>query len=339
MPTIRDVAQRAGVAPITVSRVINNSGYVTQEKRERVETVIADLGYVPNTLARSFRSKQTKTIALVLADITNPFWTDVARGVEDAAREQGFNVILCNTDEAESRQAEYLSVLLQKQVDGILLVPTSSSAQPIESIQKQGTAVVVLDRRVPAARVDVVRCDSEGGAYQLIRHALSLGHQRIAALTGPADVSTAQDRVIGYRQALSDTGVEIIEDLIYYGEFVQASGYQMAQKALLAWPKPTALFAANNFIALGAWRAVRDAGLSIPEDITLIAFDDLPASLIVEPFLTVAAQPGYEMGKQATDLLLTRLAEKTPVQPQEIVLPTQLIIRQSSGPPKVTSKA
>lgn len=334
MPTIRDVAQRAGVAPITVSRVINNSGYVTQEKRERVESAIADLGYVPNTLARSFRSKQTKTIALVLTDITNPFWTDVARGVEDAAREQAFNVILCNTDEAESRQAEYLSVLLQKQVDGILLVPTSSTAQPIESIQKQGISVVVLDRRVPTVRVDVVRCDSEGGAYQLVRHALSLGHQRIAALTGPSNVSSAQDRVTGYRRALSDTGVEIIEDLIYYGEFVQASGYQMAQRALMALPKPTALFAANNFIAIGAWRAVRDAGLSIPEDITLIAFDDLPPSLIVEPFLTVAAQPGYEMGKQATDLLLASLAEKTRVQPQEIVLPTRLIIRQSSGPPK-----
>lgn len=334
MPTIRDVAQRAGVAPITVSRVINNSGYVTQEKRERVEAVIADLGYVPNTLARSFRSKQTKTIALVLTDITNPFWTDVARGVEDAAREQAFNVILCNTDEAESRQAEYLSVLLQKRVDGILLVPTSSTAQPIESIQKQGISVVVLDRRVPTARVGVVRCDSEGGAYQLVRHALSLGHQRIAALTGPSNVSSAQDRVTGYRRALSDAGVEIIEDLIYYGEFIQASGYQMAQKALMALPKPTALFAANNFIAIGAWRAVRDAGLSIPEDITLIAFDDLPSSLIVEPFLTVAAQPGYEMGKQATDLLLASLAEKTPVKPQEIVLPTRLIIRQSSGPPK-----
>jgi LacI family transcriptional regulator len=334
MPTIRDVAQRAGVAPITVSRVINNAGYVTQEKRERVEAAIADLKYVPNTLARSFRLKQTHTIALVLTDVTNPFWTEVARGVEDAAREQNFNVILCNTDESASRQAEYLSVLLQKQVDGILLVPANSTIAPIELIQAQGTALVVLDRHVPAARVDVVRCDSEGGAHQLTEHMLSLGHRRIAVLTGPADVSSAQDRVAGYRRALAEAGVECVEELIFYGGFVQTSGYQMAQQALLATPRPTALFAANNFIAIGAWRALREAGLRVPDDMTLVAFDDLPASLMIEPFFTVAAQPGYEMGKQGTDLLLTRLAEETPVQPQEIVFPTRLIVRSSSGPPR-----
>ena len=189
MPTIRDVAQRAGVAPTKVSRVINNSGYVTQEKRERVEAAIADLKYVPNTLARSFRFRQIKTIDLVLADVTNPFWAEVARGVEDAAREQNFNVILCNTDESAGRQAEYLSVLLQKQVDGILLVPANSTVAPIEAIQAQGTALVVLDRRVPVTNVDIVRCDSAGGAHQLIQHILSLGHRRIAVLTGPPDVS------------------------------------------------------------------------------------------------------------------------------------------------------
>jgi LacI family transcriptional regulator len=336
MPTIRDVAQRAGVAPITVSRVINNAGYVTQEKRERVEAAIADLKYVPNSLARSFRFKQTNTIALVLTDVTNPFWTEVARGVEDAAREQNFNVILCNTDESASRQAEYLSVLLQKQVDGILLVPANSTITPIELIRAQGTALVVLDRHVPAARVDVVRSDSEGGAYQLVEHVLSLGHRRIAVLTGPPDVSSAQDRVAGYRRALTEAGVDV-EDLIFYGEFVQTSGYQMAQQALLATPRPTALFAANNFIAIGAWRALREAGLRVPDDMTLVAFDDLPASLMIEPFFTVAAQPGYEMGKQGTNLLLTRLAEETPAQPQEIILPTRLVVRRSSGPPRNSS--
>jgi LacI family transcriptional regulator len=333
MPTIRDVAKRAGVAPITVSRVINNSGYVSQEKRDRVEAAVAELDYVPNILAQSFRSKQTRTIALILTDITNPFWTDVAHGVEDAAREHKFNVILCNTDESESRQVEYVSVLMQKQVDGILLVPARSTPEATGAIQKQGTAVVVLDRQVPTADVDVVRCDSEGGAYQLVQHVLSLGHRRVAVLTGPKDVSSAQDRVIGYRRAFLDANIDIIEDLIFYGKFVQASGYEMAQRALLVTPQPTALFAANNFIAIGAWRALRDAGLHIPKDITLVAFDDLPAGLVVDPFLTVAAQPGYEMGKQATELLLDRLTSDTPTKPQRIVLPTQLIIRHSSGAP------
>ena len=222
---------------------------------------------------------------------------------------------------------------MQKQVDGILLVPARSRPEATEAIQKQGTAVVVLDRQVPTADVDVVRCDSEGGAYQLVRHVLSLGHRRVAVLTGPKDVSSAQDRVIGYRRAFLDANIDIIEDLIFYGKFVQASGYEMAQRALLVTPQPTALFAANNFIAIGAWRALRDAGLHIPEDITLVGFDDLPAGLVVDPFLTVAAQPGYEMGKQATELLLDRLTSDTPTKPQRIVLPTQLIIRHSSMAP------
>ena len=192
MPNIRDVAKLAGVAPITVSRVVNNSGYVSDETRERVEAAIAELQYVPNSLARSLRFKQTKTIALVLTDITNPFWTTVARGVEDVASQQGFNVILCNTDESETKQAEYLNVLLQKQVDGVLLVPARSSPEPVELIQKQGTAVVVLDRQVPSARVDVVRSDSETGSYRLVQLLLKLGHRRIAILSGPRDVSTAR---------------------------------------------------------------------------------------------------------------------------------------------------
>lgn len=335
MPTIRDVAKKARVAPITVSRAINNSGYVSQEKRNRIEAAIAELGYVPNALARSFRSKQTRTIALVLTDVTNPFWTDVARGVEDAARDRQFNVILCNTDESESRQAEYLSVLLQKQVDGILLVPAHSRGGATKMIQQQGTAVVVLDRRVPAANVDIVQCDSEGGACQLVRHVLSLGHRRVAMLTGPEGVSSAQDRVAGYRRAFLEARLAVAEELIFYGSFTQDSGYRMAQNALRVLPRPTALVAANNFIGIGAWRAVRDAGLQIPHDITLVTFDDLPAGLIVEPFLTGVAQPGYEMGKRATSLLLDRLAHKAPAEPQHIILPTQLIIRRSSGPPPI----
>ena len=168
MPTIRDVAKRAGVAPITVSRVINNSGYVSAKTRARVEAAVKELGYVPNRLARSLRLKRTHTLALVVTDITNPFWTTVVRGVEDAANKAGFTVILCNTDESEAKQDAYLQVLLQKQVDGILFVPASSAAEPVKRVQKQGVPIVVLDRQVPDAQVDVVRGDSEGGAYLLV---------------------------------------------------------------------------------------------------------------------------------------------------------------------------
>jgi LacI family transcriptional regulator len=333
MSTISDVARRAGVSAMTVSRVINNSGYISPETRERVEKAIADLGYVPNALARSLRFKQTKTLALVLTDITNPFFTTLARGVEDAASQQGFSVIFCNTDESESKEAEYLNVVLQKQVDGLLLVPACCSGDSITFLQERKVPVVVLDRRVTDVKVDVVRCDSEEGAYRLTRHLLDLGHTRIAILSGPPSASTATDRVGGYRRALAEAGLESYAELVYRGGFTQASGYQMALQALAVVPRPTALFAANNFIASGAFRAVREAGLRVPEDISIVSFDDLPTASDMGPFLTVAAQPAYEMGRKATEILLTRLAGEGPAEPQEIVLPTEIIVRESSAPP------
>jgi LacI family transcriptional regulator len=331
MPTIRDVARLAGVAPITVSRVINQSGYIREGTQERVKAAIAQLGYVPNTLARSLRSRQTSMLALVLTDITNPFWTTLARGVEDAASDAGFNLILCNTDESVEEQERYVHVLLQKQVDGILLVPAHNQPEPIEFIQRQKVPVVILDRRVPGANADRVRCDSVGGAYQLTRLLVSLGHCQIAALLGPQGVSTADDRVAGYRLALQEAGLPCTKDQVIYGEFTVDSGYRMAQQALAIQPRPTALFAGNNFIAIGALKALRDAHLRVPEDLAVVGFDDLPVTMVVEPFLTVAAQPAYEMGRRATELLLARLAGQAPAEYQEIILPTELIVRHSSG--------
>ena len=332
MATIYDVAKRAGVASITVSRIINHSGYFSEEKRQRVEAAIAELGYVPNRLARGLRSKRTNILALVLTDITNPFFTTLARGVEDTASDAGFIVIFCNTDESETEEQKYLQVLLQQQVDGILLVPARSTFDSIELIQKHGTPVVALDRRLPPnAEVDVVRCESVDGAYRLVQLLIGLGHRQIAILSGPKIASTAEDRVTGYRQSMLEAGVDHRSQLVYYGAFTQSSGYEMARQALNISPRPTALFAANNLIAIGALKAVRDAGLRVPEDIAMVSFDDLPANLLTSPFFTVAVQPAYEMGQRATELLLARLAGKAPEQCQEILLPTDLIVRQSSG--------
>jgi LacI family transcriptional regulator len=331
MATIHDVAQRAGVSPITVSRVINHSGYASQETRERVEAAVAELGYVPNRLARSLRSKRTHTLALVLTDITNPFFTTVARGVEDTASDAGYTVIFCNTDESETEEQKYLQVVLQQQVDGVLLVPARSTGESVEMIQKQNTPVVVLDRRMPpGACVDVVRCESVEGAYQLVKLLIDLGHRQVAAISGPRLVSTAEDRVIGYRRAMADAGLGQTE-IVYYGAFTQESGYEMAQQLLALQSPPTAVFAANNLIAIGALKAVQDAGLRVPEDIAMVAFDDLPANLLVFPFLTVAVQPAYEMGQRATQLLLSRLNDPMSPGCQEVVLPFELVVRQSSG--------
>lgn len=330
MTTIHDVAKRAGVAPITVSRVINNSGYTSAETRRRVEEAAADLRYIPNRMASGLRTKRSNTVALVLTDITNPFFTTVARGVEDAASEAGYTVTFCNSDENAEKEKRYLDLLIQQQVDGILLVPAHGAADRVNYVQQHGTPVVVLDRRLAEVKSDVVRCDSEGGAYQLIHLLLDLGHQRIALLGGPEGASTADDRKAGYRQAMAEAGHDVA-DLELCGAFTQASGYEMANEAITKTPRPTALFAANNFIAIGALKALLDSNLSVPEDMALVGFDDLPPALVTFPFLTVASQPAYEMAQKGVKLLLARIGGEEQEGYQEIVLPTELIVRRSSG--------
>lgn len=333
MSTIRDVAKRAGVATMTVSRVINDSGYVSQDTRAKVDAAIEELGYVPNMIGHTLRFKQTNTLALILTDITNPFWTTVARGVEDAAQENGLSVILCNTDESISKQDQYLTMLLKRRIDGILLVPTDSDPKSVEKIQKQGISIVVLDRHIPNIAADIVRGDSISGAYQLTKHLIKLGHQQIAMLAGPQSVSTATDRVKGYQQAMQEA--DLNDDHIYWGAFNHVSGYGMAQQALIDNPQMTAVVAANNFIAVGTLRAIREAGLQTPGDISVVACGDLPPEVNPYPFLTVATHSAYEMGYQATKILISRINKETPTNFNELILPTEVIVRDSSDVAKL----
>jgi LacI family transcriptional regulator len=337
MTTIRDVAQRAGVSTMTVSRVLNNSGYVSAESRARVETAVAELGYVPNTIGLSLRFKRTKTLALVVTDITNPFFTSMARGVEDFASQNGFSTILCNTDESEAKQADYLTILLQKRVDGVLLVPARSAADAVRWLQQRGVPVVILDRQTPGAAVDCVRGQSEAGGYELALLLYEMGHREVAALAGPAYVSTAVERVAGFDRAWRERGLIPRSASILFGNFTVPSGYAMARQALTACPRPTALLTANNFIAIGAYRAIRDAGLTVPNDVSLVTFDTVPDNLVLEPFLTVAAQPAYEMGQVATKVLLERLEGNGPAEPVDIELPNEIIVRRSCAPPRVSA--
>ncbi len=333
LPTIQDVAKKAGVGAITVSRVINHSGYISPETRARVEQAIAELGYVPNTLARSLRSRRTNTLALIVTDITNPFFTTLARGVEDVAHHAGYTVIFCNTDESLDKENQYLEVLLQKRVDGFLLVPSRSQPESIRKIQKHHTPVVVLDRRVPGIRVDTVRCDSVEGAYLITRFLISLGHRQIGMLSGAEGVSTMDDRVCGYRKALMEAEIPVDERYIYRGDFSPDSGYKMTRQALRQRPSPTALVAANNFITIGAMKALQELELDVPEDVALVGFDDLPQPMVTFPFFTVASQPAYEMGSKATELLIKRLEGNCDPEPSEIILPIEITIRRSSGDP------
>ena len=333
MKTIRDVARLAGVSTTTVSRVINGSGAVSEARRLRVERAVADLDYVPNAVARHLRSKRTKMIALVLSDITNPFFTTIARGVQDVAGPRGYAVTFANTDESETQELGYLQTLVQRQVDGVLLVPVGNSPAPFRLLRSKKIPVVLLDRRVSVRQLDEVRCDSEAGAYAVVRHLLGLGHRRIAVLTGRRDVSTSTDRVAGYERALAWAGVPLDRDLIRYDSFSLAGGFRMINEILAVEPRPTAVFATNNFIAFGAIRAIREAHLTVPDDISLATFDDLPAEWHDDPFLTVLAQPAYDLGRQAAELLFERLESGARGKRRVIVLPGALIPRRSSGPP------
>jgi LacI family transcriptional regulator len=327
---ILDVAKRAGVAPITVSRVINNTGYIKAETRAVVEAAIHELGYVPNTLARGLRSSRTQTLALVITDLTNPFFTIIARVVGDTAAEAGFNVFFCNTDESEEKEEKYVRLLLQKQVDGILIVPAKNTSKAVDLITEQGKPVVILDRQI-TAQADIVRCDSENGAYQLVKLLTSLGHRRITMINGAPEVSISDERLAGYQLAMTEAGAQ--EHIVCYpGAFNQEMGYKLTQKAMTQTPRPTALFAANNLIAIGALKALQDMQIKVPEEVAVVGFDDLPANLVVNPFLTVAAQPVHAMSRKATELLLARINGSAPQdQYQNIKLPVEIIVRSSSG--------
>ena len=285
-------------------------------------------------MARSLRTKRTDTIALVVTDMTNPFFTTLAHGAEAAASDAGLMLIVCNTDERDAEEQRYVRMLLQRRVDGILLVPAGSGAVPIKLCREQGTPLVVVDRRLPQGGADAVRADSKAGAFDLGRLLVSLGHRTMAVLTGPGDVPTADDRAAGFGQAVA-AGEGLPPPRVYRGAFSIESGREMARLALAATPRPTALFAANNFIAIGVLHALDEMKVRVPEDVAVVGFDDLPPAMVTFPFLTVAAQPAHEIGERSVAMLLARLSGgHGPGHPhQEVVLPTQLIVRRSSGDP------
>ncbi len=331
MTTIRDVAKAAGVSPITVSRVVNRLENVTPETRARVEKAIEDLSYVRNLAARSLRSLETYTLALLLPDITNTFWTTVARGVEDAAQGGGYSVMLCNTDEDPDKFIQYLNTVMQQRVDGVLVAPVSSDFSDFAKLAEMKVPTVVLDRRVPGWDGDSVYCDSIAASQALAQHLLSLGHTRIAIISGPAITSTAEDRVAGYCLALSKAGLPVDTRLIYRGEYRASSGRAMTRDLLQSGLEPTAIIATNNAIAAGVLEELKSQGKNVPGDMAVVCFDEIPEMERFFPFLTSVAQPAYDMGINATQLLLSRISASAPMRPRQVILPTRLILRYSCG--------
>lgn len=328
-PTIRDVAARAGVTDMTVSRVLNRSGPVSEAVRLRVERAIDELGYFPSRIARGLRSRRTRIIALIVSDVTNPFFTTIVRGVEDAASDRDHLVMICNTDESEEEEIRYMEMLAGQNVDGVLLVPAKGAERAQALAQRWEFPLVLVERRVPGNEHSIVHCDTRGGARRMTEYLLELGHREFAILASPIGVSSSDERVSGAMEALAGTGAHatVIHDTL---------SRETAGRAVERWmgmdPRPTAIFALNNLLTIGTLKALRARGVLVPEDVSLAGFDDLPAPLLAQPFLTVVSQPAYEMGRVGVEKLFERIANPS-CAVKDSLLPPELVIRNSTGPP------
>lgn len=332
-PTMTDIARRAGVSAATVSRVINQSVAVDPETEAKVRTAIEESGYRPNLLARSFRRRVTHTIGLLVPDNSNPFFAEVARTIEDAGFMKGYSVILCNSDLSKEKQANYLDVLLAKRVDGLILVstgliPSNDGADPISRVLEAGIPCVVIDRDLGDMPIDQVLIDNELGGYLAGKYLVELGHKHIACIVGPSDVTPSAGRFAGFEQALAEADVSLapVASVMSNGRY---DGGESAIRELLdRGIHFTALFVFNDLVAIGAHGALRRGGIRVPEDVSIVSFDDVALASAVYPPLTTVAQPISEMAHLSVRLLIDRMTDRdAPV--ARVVLPTTLVERES----------
>src|SRR5688572_12278237 len=329
MATIREVAESARVSYATVSHVINNTRLVSQETRERVLEAMAALNYRPNALARSLRQGKSNTIGLVLPDSANPFFAEISRSIEDEAFKKGYSVFLCNTELDTQRELLYVDVLSKNQVGGIIFVATGDQADSLDFLLRQSMPVVMIDRDVPNVEVDAVLTDNQLGGYLATHHLIELGHKRIACIAGPSSITPSAERIIGYRRALEQAGLAYDENLIVRGDYHAQSGLEITHSMLTMNPRPTAIFALNDLMALGALRAAAEADCSVPKDLAVVGYDDLEIAHFTNPPLTTIAQPKKKIGVQAVNLLVDRISQKS-IPTSRLVLAPELIIRRST---------
>jgi LacI family transcriptional regulator len=333
--TLREVGRLAGVSAMTVSRVINGRAGVDAETQRKVEQAIEALDYVPNRIARGLLSQKTQTIGLIVPDVVNPFFGPVVRGAETTARRAGYRVLLCNSEGDLRLERAYIEDLVAHRVEGLLLAPASDETRhSIFPLLRGSFPLVLLDRSLPESDCDLVVSDSVSGARRLTEHLITVGHRSIAHLTDADDTSTGRDRLRGYREALAAAGIPVRDELVFRTTVDQLGGYRAAQEVLALEPRPTVIFAVNNMTAIGAMKALRERGLSVPEDMALVCFDDVEHLAVLAPFLTVVDQPAETLGSLGAQLLLERIAGKAGPRSRRIVLQTDLIVRRSCGSPQ-----
>jgi LacI family transcriptional regulator len=327
--TIEDVAKAAGVSKSTASRVLGKYGYVSDETRRKVLEAARVLNYRPHALAKSLVTGRTGTIGLLVADIENPFFARIARGVSDAISPEDYDLIVCSTNENLLEECHAVRTLRNKQVDGMVIAPaTTDDYSHIEELAEEGIPMVLVDRFIESLKLDCVAVTNAEGTREAIDHLAGLGHLRIAFLGD--STSTTHERLDGYRQAMAEHGFSMDDRLVRITDYPVQSGYREAISLLCQDSPPTAVFAASNFMTIGALQAARDMNIRIPDELSIVGFDDLEWYGFVAPPITAVRQPVYELGRIAAQSLLQRINGDNS-RPAVLRLPTRLIVRKSSG--------
>jgi DNA-binding LacI/PurR family transcriptional regulator len=330
--TVSDVAKHAGVSVSTAARVLSGSGYASDDTRKIVLDAARELGYVPNQIARSLRTRRSLLIGLLIGDVENAFYSTIAKNVESVAKDAGYHVVLCNSNDDPEIEREYLKLLDGMRIDGLIVTPTSRNRVLFGRLLQKDIAIIQVDRKVEGLAADAILVDNEAGAHAAAQHLIAAGHTNIGILPGDLDVPTARQRLTGYERALREAGIPIREELVKAGSFHRDHAIEDATDLIRAHPTPTAIFAANNILAEATLLVVADLDLRVPRDLSLVAFDDVQWMAMVSPPVTAVRQPVADLARGAAELMLRRLREETQGPPSTIVFRTELLERGSVAP-------
>ena len=330
---IKDVAKKAGVSTATVSRVLGDFPGVRDKTRKKVLKAVSELNYEINAVARNLRQKKTNSIGIIVGNVLSQFYSVIAKSVEDMANKFGYNTILCNGDENPEKELNYLKVLNSNRVDGIILTPTGKNSEYVQHLINSRTKVVLLDRLIEGVDCDAVLVDNANGAYKAVKHLIDQGYRKIGIVGGYLDRTTGAERLNGYLKAIEEAGITKDDSLIKIGNFKKESGRRLTRELLKQSNRPEAIFTTNIDMSMGALIAIKEMGLTIPDDIGIVCFDDSDWALILEPSITVIRQPVYQLGSTAAELLIKKIENKKTSLSHEskiITLLTELVIRNST---------
>lgn len=335
MVQLKDIAKHLGLSVATVSKAINGKGRISSKTRERVLKAIEEFGYKPNEVARSLRKRTANTLGVIVPDLTNSFYANAIKGVEKIAWENGYSVIVCNSDEDMEKENAYLELLLQKQIAGLVIAMVGGDIKQLDQYKRAGIPVVFFDNMPQTdENYDVVTIDNVKASYQLTEHLIDQGYRDIAFITGPLHQSTSYDRLQGYQQCMKDNGISVKDKWVSVGEFKFEHGYQVMKKWLLSdVDRPQAVFAANNFILYGSFKAANEAGVKIPRDMAAVCFDAHDETGLFTPQITTVLQPAYDIGIIAGEIIMRKEKNKITLY-EKIVLEPRMVIKESSLPRK-----